>query len=107
MRRKGAAQDFGVQSVTNVQEALKILAVVMGCAWMAYREMEPASAGSSTVVLPARTVEMETVLARTASQCVTVCTGNATARSLRAEAALAMEATPAPDVTKRSPSAEV
>lgn len=33
-------------------------------------------------------------------QCVTVCTGNATAASLGMEAALAMEATLAPGVTK-------
>lgn len=106
MRRKSVAQDFGVQSVMNVQEALKIPAVVMERVWMVYSEMEPASARSSTVVLPARTVEMETVLAQTASQCVTVCTGNATAMSLGRQAALAMAATLAPDVTKRSPFAK-
>lgn len=106
LRRKSAAKDSGVQSATNVQEAPKIPAVAMGHAWMVYSVTEPASARSNTVVLPARIVEMKIVLAQTVSQCVTVCTGNATAASMGMEAALAMEVTLASGVIKSFPFAK-
>lgn len=106
MRRKSAAPDSGVQSAMNVRVALKVPAMAMGHAWMVCSKTGPASARSNTVALRARIVKMKIVLAQTVSQCVTVCTGNATAVSLGMEAARAMEATLAPGVTKSFPFAK-